>query len=222
MINGTGNYQTGITDLQVMLSDQSDDRYVYQSRCFGLVNGVNTAFKTFYRRRSTDLTMGASGGVYVDSVLLPASGVTSDNVETGEFILAAAPVDGQSVDASYYYQWFDVNELDTFLQIASRWLQGYNDYTNTQDALVDALIKYSAAEAYAKMAQRWRTYMSQEYKVEDAPKDSPTYNTNEFLQLSKYFRAEALASRTEFFQTRQGRALQPLFANISGRIRNLP
>jgi hypothetical protein len=71
------------------------------------------------------------------------------------------------------------------------------------------------------MAQRWRTYMSQEYKVEDAPKDSPTYNTNDFKNMAKDFRAEALASRTEYFSTRQGRALAPLFGSVGGRIRNV-
>lgn len=226
MIVGTGPYQTAIADLRMLLSDGADDRYVYQARCFGRVDGVNVAFKTFYRRRSTNFTTGASGGVYVDSVLLPASGVISDNQETGEFVVAVPPTNAgsasQIVEASYFYQWFNDDELDTFLQISSRWLVGTNDYTTTQNALIDALLKYASAEAYLKMAQRWRTYMSQEYKVEDAPKDSPTYNTNDFLKLSTTFREEALASRTEFMQTRQGRALQPLSGRITGRVRNLP
>lgn len=224
MITGTGPYQTAIADLQTLLSDQPSDRYVYQARCFGITNGVNTAFKTFYRRRATNFTTGVSGGVYVNSVLVAAGNIVADNQETGEFTLAAsaAPIDGQVVEASYFYQWFDVSELDTFLQIACRWLQSGNDYTQVPNQLIDALLKYAAAEAYAKMAQRWRTYMSQDYKVEDAPKDSPSYNTNDFLNLSKYFRAEALASRTEYMENRQGRALQPLFGNVLGGIRNLP
>jgi hypothetical protein len=226
LINGTGPYQTAINDLRTLLSDEGDDRYTYRHHCFGQVDGVNLQFKTFFRRRVTDFTMASTGGagVYVEGQQVLAANIGWDNQESGEFAFASTgvtPTEGQTVEASYYYQWFDDTELDTFLQIAGRWLQSNNDYTQVSPQLVDALIKYAASQAYAKLAQRWRAYMSQEYRVEDAPKDSPTYNTNDFLQLSKYFRAEALASRTEFMETRQGRALQPLFGSISGRVRSL-
>jgi hypothetical protein len=225
MINGTGPYQTGIADLRLLLSDQGDDRYVYRHRCLGQIDGNNVQFKTFFRRRVTNFTTALTGGegVYVDGSQVLQASVGWDNQETGEFAftIAGVPQEGSIVEASYYYQWFDDSELDTFLQQSSRWLQGFNDYTQTNAALIDALIKYGASQGYAKMAQRWRTYMSQDYRVEDAPKDSPTYTTNDFLSLSKYFRAEALASRTEYMETRQGRALQPLFGSIRGNVRSL-
>ena len=224
MIVGTGTYQTGINDLQVLLSDQANDKYNFLQRCFGQVDGSNAQFKTFFRRRSTNFTSatGNQVGVYVSNALIPASGVALDDVESGVFVLSTPPADGNIVEASYYNQWFDQSELDTFLQVGSRWLSGFNDYTLTAQGLIDALLKYSAAEAYLKLAQRWRTYMSQEFKVEDAPKDSPTYNTDTFVKMATLFREEALASRTEFYQTRQGRALQPLFGSIRGRVRNMP
>lgn len=224
MLVGSGPYQTGVTDLRTLLSDQGDDRYTYRHRCFGKVDSANLSFKTFFRRRVTDFTQALTGGegVYVADVQVPATGVSSDNTSTGEFVLVVPPADGQVVEATYFYQWFNDAELDVFLQVASRWLTGTNDYTTTLPALIDGLLKYAAAEAYMKMAQRWRTYMSQEYKVQDAPKDSPTYNTNDFKLLSESFRQQALDSRTEYMQTRQGRALQPLFGSIAGRIRNLP
>lgn len=191
------------------------------------MNGSNIAFKTFEARRVTNFTTAASGpgngGVFVSGVQIPASGVSADNPETGEFALVTAPVDnGTLVEASYYTQWFDDSELDTFLQVSSRWLQGSATYPQTPDALVDALLKFAASEGYLKMAQRWRTYMSQVYKTEDAPKDSPGYNTNDFLKLSTEMRKQALDSRTEFFKTRQGRSLQPLSGRITGSVRNLP
>lgn len=215
-------YSTGIADLRTLLSDGPSDRHNYQKRCFGQVNGANVNFKTFEARRVTNFTIAGTGGVFINSLIVPATGLLSDNPETGEFVLisAYAPADGGVVEASYYNQWFTDIELDTFLQISSRWLQGTSIYLNTADQFVDALQKYAAAEAYLKMAQRWRTYMSQGYKVEDAPKDSPTYNTKDFLAMSETMRSEALASRTEFMQTRQGRALQPLFGRIAGRVRN--
>lgn len=226
MINGSGPYQTAIADLRTLLSDEGDDRYVYRHHCFGQVDGANLQFKTFFRRRVTNFTVASTGGpgLYIGQQQVLSTSLDWDNTETGDFAFASTaftPIDGQSVEASYYYQWFDDVELDTFLQQSGRWLQSNNDYTQVAPQLIDALIKYAAAQAYAKMAQRWRSYMSQEYRVEDAPKDSPTYNTNDFLQLSKYFRAEALASRTEFMETRQGRALQPLFGTVRGRVRSL-
>lgn len=225
MISGTGPYQTGISDLQTLLSDGPTDRYNFLHRCFGQVDGVNTVFKTFWRRRVTNFTSatGSVAGVFLNGVLLAASGVSSDDVESGVFVLATAPTpDKAPIEASYYNYWFDQGELDTFLQVAARWINSNNDYTQTDPGLVDALLKYAAAEAFLKMAQRWRTYMSQEYKVEDAPKDSPNYSTDSFLKMSQEYREEALKTRTEFFQTRQGRALQPLFGSIGGRIRSKP
>jgi len=235
MIQGTGQYQTAISDLRVLLSDQADDRYIYRHRCFGRVDGSNVQFKTFFRRRVTNFTVATTGGegIYIGDVQVLSANIAADDVETGEFFFAAGtgtnpaltggfiPQEGQDVEASYYYQWFDDNELDTFLQQASRWATSTNDYTTTPSPLIDALLKFAAAQAYQKLAQRWRQYMSQDFRVEDAPKDSPTYNTNDFLQLAKYFRAEALASRTEFYETRQGRALQPLSGVIRGRVRSL-
>ena len=217
---GQGPYVTAITDLRNALSDGPEDRYNYRKRCFGDPNGINVAFKTFDGRRLTDFTV--SGGVFVDGIDATSGGVATNNLITGEFTLVTPPTAGQIVEGSYYSEWFLDSELDTFLQIASRWCTGTNDYTTTSDPLIDALIKYACAEAYLKMAMRWRTYLSEGYKVEDSPKDSPTYNTDSFLKMSQEFRQEALTSRTEFFNTRQGRAMQPLSVNIFGGIRRLP
>lgn len=225
MIVGTGPYQTGVSDLRTLLSDQPNDKYNFLQRCFGQVDGVNATFKTFFRRRATNFTAPTGAvGVYLSNALVPASGFVSDDVESGVFVLTAtfAPTQDKVVEASYYNQWFDDSELDTFLQVASRWIASTNDYTTTPQGIVDALLKYAAAEAYLKMAMRWRTYMSQEFKVEDAPKDSPTYSTDSFVKMSEAFREEALKSRTEYYQTRQGRALQPNFGRIVGRIRHMP
>lgn len=226
MIQGTGPYQTGLGDLRTILSDQPTDKYNFLQRCFGQVDGNNTRFKTFWRRRATNFAA-ASGmtgtvGVFKNQTLLPATGVSMDDVESGVFVLQTAPVDGDVIEASFYNQWFDDTEIDGFLQSGSRWLTGDPDYTQTAGGLIDALLKFAAAEAYLKMSMRWRTYMSQEFKVEDAPKDSPTYSTDSFAKMAETFRKEALDSRTEFYQNRQGRALQPLFGSIPGRLRNLP
>lgn len=214
-------YTTGVSDLRNLISDGPQDKYSYRKRCFGDVNGCNTAFKTFDGRRVTNFTIAGSGGVYVAGSLVQAFNVTSDDVIAGEFVLQSAPCDGAEVEASYYSQWFLDSELTSFLGIAMQWLLSSNEFINIPDGLISSLQKYAAAEAYLKLATRWRTYNSQGYKVEDAPKDSPTYNTDSFTSMAKTFRAEALAARDEYY-TRQGRPLQPLFGRIRGRIRTMP
>jgi hypothetical protein len=40
--------------------------------------------------------------------------------------------------------------------------------------------------------------------------------------MAEMFRKEALDARTEYYQTRQGQSLQPLFGNVIGTIRSMP
>lgn len=214
-------WTTGIAELRVQLSDGPTDRYFFRKRCFGEVNGTNARFKTFEFRRITDFTL--SAGVYIDGVLLGTPSITSDNPLTGEFVIqnSAIPLDGSIVEASYYSQWYLDSELGDFLMNASRWLLSSDDYTTVQGGLIPVALSYASSEAYKKMAQRWRTYMSDMYKVEDAPKQEADGKVDSFLKMAEHFRKEALAMRDEFYK-RQGRSLQPLFGSALGRIRNMP
>lgn len=215
-------WTTAVPDLRIQLSDGPTDRYHYIKKCFGQVNGSNKRFKTFEFRRVTDFTV--TQGVYVNGVLQPIIKIASDSVGTGEFILTSAPgasTDG-IIEASYYTQWFLDSELVSLLQIAALWTNSSNDYVNTPPGLIPAVIKYACAEGYLKMATRWRTYESSSYKVEDAPHDEVSAKVADFTKMAQDFRKEALAARTEFYQTRQGRALQPLFGTIQGNIQNMP
>jgi hypothetical protein len=228
ILQGAGPYVTAISDLQTLLSDGPTDRYNWRKQCFGEMNGVNNAFKTLEFRRVNDFTQPPTGavGVYLNAVLLPYTAITADSTAEGVFYLAAtaaaACTGATYLEADYYTQWFTASELDTFLQQASMWCTGTNDYTTTAPPLIDALQKYAASEAYMKMAIRWRTYTSQGFKAEDSPKDSPTYSTDSFVKMAEGYRGLALTSRTEYFKTRQGRAMQPLFGFVRGNVRNLP
>ena len=113
-------WTTALQDLRNHLSDGATDRYHFRKRCFGEIDGTNTRFKTFEFRRVTDFTQ--EEGVYINGVLQPASGVSSDSLIPGEFILQTAPSDGSIVEASYYTQWFLDSELEDFLKQSSRWL----------------------------------------------------------------------------------------------------
>lgn len=211
-----------VGDLRTQLSDGPTDRLRYRKRCIGEVDGINITFKTFEFRRVTNFkTTSATLGVWIDSELQPTSAIATDDPTTGQFTLVDAPDQGSVVEASYYLQWFTDTELTVFLNTASLWLLSSTNFSNIPGGLISAAIKYAAAEAYLKMATRWREYMSEIYKLEDAPNKAGTAPANEYAKMSETFRKEALAARDEFY-TRQGRALQPLFSTVRGHVRNLP
>lgn len=210
---------TAIPDLRIELSDGETDRYHFRKQVFGELNGTNTLFKTFEFRRITNFT--TTLGVFLNGYLLPVSGVSSDQLSTGVFTLITPPVDGDSLEASYYTQWFIDSELEEFLIGASRWLLSTDDYTVVPGGLIPAALSYAKSRAYTKMAQRWRNYYSEMYKVEDAPQEKASGNVDSFIKMAEYFKKEATESRDEYYK-RQGQALQPLFATISGSVRNMP
>lgn len=218
-------WTSAVLDLRTLLSDGQEDRYNSRKQCFGTVNGTNLTFRTFEFRRITDFTNAAAPlGVYIDNERVDPSNILVDYLNTGEFTFAATgslPIDGQAVTASYYSQWFLDSELSSFLTIATNWLNGGSDYLLTPSGLVPASLKYAAAEAYLKMAQRWRTWQSEMYRVEDAPQKPGTGPVDSFVKMAKEFRDEAEKSRKEFY-TRQDRNQQPLFGSVIGNVRPMP
>ncbi|MBX4188341.1 MAG: hypothetical protein KW793_04390 [Candidatus Doudnabacteria bacterium] len=218
-------WNTSILDLRTALSDGDEDRYNSRKRCFGEVNGTNNTFRTFEFRRITDFTAASAPiGVYINGTLLPAASISTDYIKTGEFVIGATgdiPVDGDIVEASYYNQWFLDAELASFLTVATNWLNSTTDVVQVPPGLQPAVLKYAQAEAYLKMAQRWRTWLSEMYKVEDEPKTPGGGPVESFIKMAESFRAEALAARKEFY-SRQDRNLQPLFGSVLGNVRKMP
>lgn len=218
-------WTTSVNDLRTLLSDGPEDRYNSRKRCFGEVNGQNNTFRTFEFRRITDFTAAvAPFGVYVNGTRLNEADISTDYLNTGEFVIGATgsiPVDGDIVEASYYNQWFLDSELENFLTVATQWLNSTPDVTQVVAGLQPSVLKYAAAEAYLKMAQRWRTWLSEMYRVEDEPKKPGTGPVESFIQMAETFREEALKARKEFY-TRQDRNLQPLFGSVLGNVRKMP
>lgn len=217
-------WTTSVNDLRTLLSDGPEDRYNFRKRCFGEVNGVNLQYKTFEFRRITDFTSAAPPqGVYINGVLLDITDITADYVRSGEFTLSAsvAATGGDIVEASYYSQWFLDSELSEFLTTASNWLSSQVDVSLTPNGLWPAALKYAASEAYLKLAIRWRTFLSEGYKVEDESKKPGTGPADGYVKMSEAFRKQATDSRDEFYK-RQGRSLQPLFGSVLGNVRPLP
>jgi len=210
-----------ITSLRNLLSDNSTDKYAYRKKVFGDLNGTNLTFKTFEDKRVTDFTKDTQAqGVYKNNVQLATNAIASDNPQEGEFTLVSAPVDGDILQASYYYRWFLDSDLDSFLQNASLWLGYSTTYINLPDGLIPACLRYSAGEAYEKLYLRWSMRTNQTYLLEDSPDDNIKM-IDSFQSMSKQFKDMAIEHRNDYY-TRQGQAKAPLYGFALGRIRDIP
>lgn len=211
------SWTTALVDLRTLLSDGPTDKYRWRKPVFPAPNGALTSFKTFEYRRITDLTTPTAPlGVYVNSLPVP---VTSDDPATGEFIITTAPNDGDKIEVSYYVQWFLDSELTSFIISASQWLLLGSDFTQVEEGLRPAAIKFAASEAYLKLALRWSERQSEMYRVEDAQDPKNKDALKGFTDLAEYFKGEASKLRDERY-TRSGQPLAPIFSTIRGRARS--
>lgn len=214
-------WTTATTDLRTLLSDGDQDRYAYRKKCFGTVDGVNKSFKSLEFRRVSNFTSAATPlGVYVDGTRIAITGVTSDDVASGEFVLAVAPTPGQVVEATYYYRWFVDAELTTFLTASSEWLGFGTDYTTMQEGLRPAAKYYAAQEAMHKMAARWVERLSEQYLVEDAPDHKNMGVADSYRKIANDYKIKSVELRDQFY-TRQGQSLAPLHASSYGATREV-
>jgi hypothetical protein len=182
----------------------------------GRTNGVNVVFQSLEFRRVTDLsTASAPAGVFVNDVAVT---VTSDIPEVGEVTLTAAPANGTEVRATYYYQWFLDPELEQFIQYAVNWLGPGNDITQVVQGLRPAVVQHAAGLAYQKLAVRWAENWSMVYKLEDAPKD-PAIVIKGYNDMAKSALLQAETLRKQYY-SRQDLNEQPIFAFVSGRVRD--
>jgi hypothetical protein len=191
-------------------------------RCFGKTDGVNKIFKTFEFRRVTDFTTAASPmGVFKNSTAVtPATDLTSDDLVSGHFVLSTAPVDGDVVEATYYYQWMLDAELTQFITSAMQWLGVGTDITTIPDGLNPALLHYAGQESYHKLSIKWSTRASETYLLEDAPDAKNQGVVDSFRKLAEDFKVKSIELRDNFY-TRQGQTLAPLFGVAAGSVREL-
>jgi hypothetical protein len=215
------SWDTAVTDLRKKLGDNSSDKLSWRKTVFGAQNGVNTAFKTYEWRRVTDFSLIPSdntgvAGVYVDNAKVT---VSTDDLTSGQFSLAVAPTNGQTVEASYYNQWFVDDELIAFLTSASNWMAFADSYVNIPFGLRPAALEYATADAFQQLSLRWRQ-MGEMYRVEDLPRESIKSMIKEYEEAAEKAYTNATAKRNEYYDNRQGEALQPLSVSLAGRVPN--
>jgi hypothetical protein len=201
------------------LSDGPTDKLSYRKRGIGIINGTNLRFKTFEYRRITDLsTATAPLGVFVNGS--PVS-VSSDDVVSGEFVLAVAPIDGDVVEASYYSQWFVDTEFNTFLKNAAQWSSLGEDFTTTPPGLQPALLDFCGHLAYRKLSLFWARAISETFMFQEAPQKDRFQVVDSYTKLAADFEKRATSLRNDYY-SRQGQSLQPLFISHQGNARDVP
>lgn len=204
-----------LSDLRTSLSDNETDKLEYRKRVLNTQDGTNTTFKTFEWRRLTDFTgtdNPAGTGVFVNGSIVT---VIADNPSMGEFSLALAPSNTDTLEASYYSQWFLDNDLQLFINEAVQWLT-----TGTADAtpegLKPAALAFACSKAYKALALKTARNYSEQYRMEDSPNPNRNSPMQAYMDLAKSFGDDATALRDQFYR-RAGQALQPLTAVVQGQ-----
>lgn len=208
-------WPTVLTDLRTLLSDGATDKLNYRKTVFGQADGTNKTFKTFEFRRITDLTSAVAPlGVYVNGTLAT---VDTDNLVVGEFAVHTAPANTATIEATYYSQWFLDSEIQGFINQGVAWIQAGGNADIIPQGLQPAVLKYAAADAYQDLASKWAMNYSSQYRVEDANDPNKRTPMSAWLQLANNYRKEATELRDQFYR-RSGKALQPLFASLTGAV----
>jgi hypothetical protein len=204
-----------IKDLRYQLSDGATDKLADRKTVIGICNGTNKNFKTFdIRRLSTFVSPTDIAQVFVNDT---AATVDSENIESGDFVLHTAPAEGDRVTATYYHQWFNNDQADFFLRKASEWAISSDLYYNVPMGLYSAVLNKACSNAFRELAVRFARLYSAQYRMEDLPREDLKQTQDQYSNLAESY-DKAATKDLEFYYTRQGLNLQPLFGNIAGRV----
>lgn len=212
-------WSTARQELRTALSDGDTDKLRYRKRVMGIQNGVNLKFKTFeFRRLASFVGATQPVGVFVNDA--PVA-VTADQLLSGEFELAAAPGDGDTLRATYYIQFFTDAELDDFLGQAAKWLGFGATFANIVEPLQPAAIAKACCQAYRKLAIRFAENMAEVYQLEDSPDEKKINPVENFRKLAADFCKEAEELRDDYY-SRDGKRLAPRFSVVAGNVKDVP
>lgn len=212
-------WTTALLDVRKILSDGPTDKLAYRKKVLGQADGSNLTFKTFEMRRISTLA-GAAGtpiGVFVNNTLRP---ITGEDLASGEFYMSAAANDGDLIVATYYSQWFNDDEITEFLNSASQWISSQTDFTQIADNLQPAAKAFATSEAYRKLSLRFSVSLSETYQLFETPDPKQWNPVAAYSKMAADHLKMAFELRDDVYKDRQGQAKAPLFANISGGVRD--
>lgn len=213
-------WTSAVSDCRKTLSDGATDKLAYRKKVIGEQNGTNLTFKTFESRRiSAFVSPTSPAGVFLDNA---AATVGTEDLESGEFNLTGtAPTDGQSLVATYYYQWFIDDELTEFLKSASNWAGFGDDFTLVPDAFQPAVKEYVAFLGYQKLVAKMSVNLAETYQLYDAPDEKRFDPVAMYMKISKQKFDLAVNLRDDVY-SRKGQAKAPRSATNVGRVRDVP
>lgn len=204
-------------DLRNFLNDGPTDKLRHRQAVFGQINSSNVIFKTLEYRRITDLSAPTGRlGVFVNNAIVT---VSADDAEVGEFTLAAAPDEGDNLEATFYVQWFLDAEIDKFLERSGQFLNCASTIIDLQVGLIPSAIHYSAGSAYQKLSSRYTEFQSKTFRLEEAPDDEATTTAAHFMAMAKQMFEQSRKLRDEFYKDRKGKAMAPISRLNLGRLR---
>jgi hypothetical protein len=219
-LSGTGAWQTAVSDVRILLSDGPTDKLRYRKKLLGEANGTNLVFKTFEARRvSAFVGAVAPIGVYDNNTLQT---VVSEDLESGEFTLSLPPQEGDSINATYYVQWFDDSEIEQFLTTASEWIGMGDDWTSIPNNLWPAAKHYAAASAYQKLAIKFASNLAETFQLFDAPDQKRFDPIKAYQGMAESMFKLAFELRDDVYKDRQGQAKAPIARTMRGRFKDVP
>jgi hypothetical protein len=211
---------TSNADLRIALSDGPADKLMFNKQVFGTQNGVNTMFKTFEFRRVTDFS--ASGndatlGMYINSILVAASGIVADDPTVGVVKLLTPPANTDQVTAAYYIQWFTDAELSEFLIQSCNWIGVSQDPSLMDPGLIPSALQYSCYQAYKKLSLRYAMNAGETFRLEDSADPKKMSVVAAYQAAASAALKDATTLRNDFY-TRKGMAKAPNFISIAGSV----
>lgn len=215
------SWTTAISDVRKILSDGPTDKLAFQKKVIGRQDGTNLVYKTFEARRISSFlgTPTVPAGVFLDGL---AKSVTAEDLESGQFTVAApAPGQSQLLNATYYYRWFNDDELNEFLIDAAEWLGLSSAYIDIPEGLRPAAKEYAAHKAYQKLVSKMSVNLAETYQLYDAPDEKRFNPVSTYAKVSMDKFKLATQMRDDFY-SRKGQAKAPRSVSIPGRVRDVP
>lgn len=212
-------------DLRILLADTTADNLVKDKPLLPTAgDGANRTFITFDDRLTTS---GHQSALQTDMVALrvfannteyAASGILVTNAERGELTLMTAPALNARMTASYHHRQHLDSELDFFLTQATA-LVTIDAASNVPTGLQAAVLRYAAAMAHERLAQRWQQRKVEQFMLQDVPLRSEAEARVSFHQAqADRYHTQAGEFRLDYYNLRMDRGTAPAY----GLLRRTP
>lgn len=206
------NYATGITELRQLLSDSAERKRATKKQIIGKIDGENTTFTTYDKNIFEDTLQ-----VFVNDVEVDAS---LDDEIAGQIILASAPDKNTKVTATYYFRFWNDDDLTNFLNKGAEATGQFSDaspdkaYLSIQPGLKFAALYFAASMACDSLI----LYLvnrehAEEFLIQEDGNDDSNFGQmiDALRRMSDSFSEKAFKHRDDFYQ-RLGKRNAPSFA----------